>query len=880
MQQNQVELRPGSRLQEGKYEILRVLGQGGFGITYLAEQLLVDRKVCIKEFFVRDLCDREGTTSRITQGTSSNAERMRQYMEKFIKEAKTIARLNHPNIVHIHDVFRENNTAYIVMEYIDGVSLGEIVESRGALPEKEAVAYIKKVGEALSFAHSQHVMHLDVKPSNIMIDRGHDRPVLIDFGLSKQYADDGSQTSSTPVGISHGYAPIEQYQSGGVKEFSPVTDIYSLGATLYKLLTGMTPPTANAVLESGVPDLPQEVSADVRNAISAAMQTRRRDRPQSVEEFIRMLGYKETVEPAKQKEDAEETFLATSSRRPASKKPEPAILSQSRKPGRNGSANSHKIWPWFVIGIIAVILAVLFIVPRLSSRDAYPVGPVDMGLSVQWGSCNIGANKPEEYGEYYTYGGTRTKPAYSRDNYLPYDGNMLDEMTEDGKTLAIENDIANVVLGGKWRIPTAEEWDELIKCCDSRVVSVNGVKGIEMKSRITGQRIILPAAGYREGTDLMDNGEKGFFWTSSRSVGKKSMMGFYDKKSCALFACDPHKGLSVRPVYGEQGLAAEQIEEGVNPQGGSKKNLLDRKPESHKKEESQSASSGHKQKPEAKTEHISSTSELMSPPTEKQPEPRGDVTVNTTPTGAQIWMDGVNTGRATPCTLESLPVGEHRLILKMGGYSDKIVTVMVKEGEKLTVDSSFPNTADLGLSVLWAAYNVGASRPEQYGRYYAWGETVEKTNYNWSSYSLCTGGFDKLTKYCNNWSYGQVDSKYTLEKTDDAACSSMKNGWRTPTDTEWAELINNCTFKWMKISGTSGFLVTSNINGNSIFLPAAGNKSNNAASNVGVGGYYWTASVNPKNPSGATYAMFDYTGIELKQVQRGNGLTIRAVKNK
>ena len=304
-----MQLRPHSLLQDGKYEIIRALGQGGFGITYLAEQTLIDRKVCIKEFFIKEYCERDEATSQVSLGTASNAEMMERYMSKFIKEAKTIAKLDHPNIVRIHDVFKENATAYIVMEYIDGMSLGEYIRERGPLSESKAVIYIRQVGEALSFAHTQHIMHLDVKPSNIMLDMEHDRPVLIDFGLAKQYTEGGEQTSSTPVGISQGYAPLEQYQTGGVKEFSPATDVYSLGATLYKLLTGDTPPSASEVNEEGLPSMPDTISASVRQAIDKAMQPRRKDRPKSVALFLSILDTPITEKPTIDDENEEEVTI-------------------------------------------------------------------------------------------------------------------------------------------------------------------------------------------------------------------------------------------------------------------------------------------------------------------------------------------------------------------------------------------------------------------------------------------------------------------------------------------------------------------------------------------------------------------------------------------
>jgi serine/threonine protein kinase len=149
---------------------------------------------------------------------------MSRFKEKFIKEAQTIAALDHPNIIHILDIFEENNTAYYVMEYIEGGSLSDVVKRCGALDEAIAVTYIRHIADALDYIHEQKINHLDVKPGNIMVRTKDDNAILIDFGLAKHYDDGGDQTSSTPVGISHGYAPFEQYKSGGVSSFSPATD--------------------------------------------------------------------------------------------------------------------------------------------------------------------------------------------------------------------------------------------------------------------------------------------------------------------------------------------------------------------------------------------------------------------------------------------------------------------------------------------------------------------------------------------------------------------------------------------------------------------------------------------------------------------------------
>ena len=275
-------------LQGGKYKIEKILGQGGFGITYLGTQVALNRKVAIKEFFMKEYCERNSNTSHVSLGTSGSREIVERFRAKFIKEAQIIAKLNHPHIIRIHDIFEENGTAYYVMEYWNNGSLAEYVKSRGRLNETEALHYIRQIADALGYIHNHNMNHLDVKPGNILLDENKDA-VLIDFGLSKQYDQEGNQTSTTPVGISHGYAPLEQYKKGGVGTFSPTTDIYSLGATLYKLLTGQTPPDANDVMDEGLPALPASVSSATVAAIEKAMQSSRKNRPQSVKEFLEML---------------------------------------------------------------------------------------------------------------------------------------------------------------------------------------------------------------------------------------------------------------------------------------------------------------------------------------------------------------------------------------------------------------------------------------------------------------------------------------------------------------------------------------------------------------------------------------------------------------
>lgn len=290
-----MQLQSGTFLQGGKYKIETILGQGGFGITYLGWQTGLDRRVAIKEFFMKEYCNRDASTSHVTVGTECSRELVARFQQKFVKEAQTIAKLDHPYVVRIYDVFTENDTAYYVMEYVEGGSLQKYVSENGALQEQEALFYIRKVATALEYIHEHQMNHLDVKPDNIL-RRENAEVVLIDFGLSKRYDESGHQTSTTPVGVSAGYAPMEQYKRGGVGTFSPATDIYSLGATFYKLLTGQTPPDANDIFDRGLPALPSDLSVSTKNALRAAMQPKRSDRPQSIGEFLALLDGKKASE--------------------------------------------------------------------------------------------------------------------------------------------------------------------------------------------------------------------------------------------------------------------------------------------------------------------------------------------------------------------------------------------------------------------------------------------------------------------------------------------------------------------------------------------------------------------------------------------------------
>ncbi|MBR3826448.1 MAG: protein kinase [Alistipes sp.] len=388
-----MELLTGVTLQQGKYRIVRTLGRGGFGITYLAEQVLAKRMVCIKEFFPKDYYKRDGDSQHISLSSDGFRETMGRFKDKFLKEAQLIAGLDHPNIIRIHDLFEENGTAYYVMEYIDGESLHSLVSRRGALSEADAKGYIEQLAAALRHIHAHDIAHLDVKPGNIMVQTKDNRAVLIDFGLSKHYDVGGAQTSSTPVGISHGYAPMEQYQTGGVSTFSPGTDIYSMGATLYFLTVGKTPPTAAIVGEDGLGVLPSHLSESTRTAIERAMQLRRKDRPASVEEFLSLLhGASEDTSIELQPESE----LRATPSKPADDQPEP-------QPKRKG----WWLWLLLLLAVVGVVCGIALSVGEDKEDDVVVTTELAEVAVISELEPEPVATKAETYniGDYYSENG-------------------------------------------------------------------------------------------------------------------------------------------------------------------------------------------------------------------------------------------------------------------------------------------------------------------------------------------------------------------------------------------------------------------------------------------------------------------------------------------
>ena len=256
----------------------------------MAYHTLLNSQVALKEFFVKDFCNRDEETGQVTVGTQAKIELYNKLKKKFMDEAHALFNMKHPGIVRVIDYFEENDTAYYAMEYIEGQSLSDLLNDRGPLPEAEAVGYIREVADALKYVHSLNRLHLDIKPGNIMLSK-EGNVVLIDFGASKHYDDETGENTSSLLAINtRGYAPIEQV-SMSIKSFCPATDIYAVGATLYKLLTGNTPPSSMQLQskEEKLVPLPSSISPSTRQAVRKAMLLLRKNRPQSVDEWLAIL---------------------------------------------------------------------------------------------------------------------------------------------------------------------------------------------------------------------------------------------------------------------------------------------------------------------------------------------------------------------------------------------------------------------------------------------------------------------------------------------------------------------------------------------------------------------------------------------------------------
>jgi len=297
-----VTLPEGTRL-EG-FTIEGMLGQGGFGITYLASDKSLDRHVAIKEYFPQMWASREDVS---VSANSASGSDYKWGLDSFLKEARILAKFRHPSIVHVNRIIEANGTAYLVLDHEEGADFGTWLEKLERPPTQEELDRItEKLLDALSVVHSNNILHRDIAPDNIKIRRD-ETPVLLDFGAAREAL--GQRTGTMTGLVKAGYSPFEQYSSTG-KDQGPWTDIYALGATLYRAVTGNTPPeAADRMVDDDYVPAGQAARGEYREsyltAIDYSLAPRYKDRPQTLDEWGEELfsrtrpgEYKTTEEPS------------------------------------------------------------------------------------------------------------------------------------------------------------------------------------------------------------------------------------------------------------------------------------------------------------------------------------------------------------------------------------------------------------------------------------------------------------------------------------------------------------------------------------------------------------------------------------------------------
>lgn len=280
------ELPIGSLLAEGRYQVLGIIGRGGFGITYEVGDTRLKRRVAVKELFPESAVRHGSMVLTPPQARAS----FRSARERFLREARVLARFTHPGIVRVYEVFEAHGTAYLVMERLSGRTLVDVLRARNEpFAEAEVLDVAARVSAALRPVHAAGVLHRDVNPSNVMLTE-HGRIVVIDFGLARDF--DPGQTMGMTRMVTPGYAPLEQYRGEG--RFGPTTDIYGLAATCYRLATGRVP--VAAVERDAGGDLPSPhrlnpaISKQVSDAILDGLELEPAHRPQDLDAFLARLG--------------------------------------------------------------------------------------------------------------------------------------------------------------------------------------------------------------------------------------------------------------------------------------------------------------------------------------------------------------------------------------------------------------------------------------------------------------------------------------------------------------------------------------------------------------------------------------------------------------
>ncbi len=610
-------LQPNTTLQGGKYRIERVLGQGGFGNTYVGYNTEFEETVAIKEFFMKGVTERDETTSVVSVSNADNVQQFEEQREKFKKEALRIRKLDNSHIVKVHDLFEENGTTYYVMDFVEGENLSQRLKRTGKpMAERKVREIFLQLLDALKAVHDAGMWHLDIKPANIMLDKN-DNVKLIDFGASKQLnAQKGGATTSTAISYTNGYAPREQMEQNYDK-FGPWTDIYALGATLYNLLTNKRPPMPSDIDDDISEDkhnalpFPATTSTEMKQLVVQMLQTNRMKRPQTIDDISVPSGKKvnkivesgeTTLLVSPDNKSEEETIVVPTDNKPVYQpqgkkedKSEEYVSYLDEEPSWKEKLRDY--W-WNLKGIIIIVscLSVTSILgfclktcdritgwdkPQVESEapseDNIIPQSVDLGLSVEWASFNIGARNPYETGDYYWWASANPIKNES-DTQILFDwdetGQSFKKYNNLGMLILPEDDVAHKTLGGGWRVPTPDELNELVTKCTWEEAEYMDMKGYNVIGN-NGNKIFLPYVGNPENaywmgsymSNSMSPNNVAYFYSLVFSDKTMKEIGLIDEKvKICVMEVARNSAAVVRPV---KDMAYDVVEVMPEYPGGS-----------------------------------------------------------------------------------------------------------------------------------------------------------------------------------------------------------------------------------------------------------------------------------------------------------------------
>lgn len=503
----------------GRYRVERVIGMGGFGITYAASHVSLGTKFAIKEFYIEGKCMRLGDGVTIAyQDMSPDA--FEKFRKRFHDEAITLCRLDNPHVVHVHDIFDENGTTYILMDFVVGETLQRKVEREGALPYDLAVNYMAQLCEAVEHIHSHNILHRDIKPDNIIITPNNN-VVLIDFGSARSFVHDQEQKHTAMLTV--GYAPIEQYTATSKK--GNYTDLYAVGATFYFILTGKKPmPAAERVIEDELQPpnyLNPQVTDAVSRTIMKALNLKPEDRYQTVEDFQRdLLG---SAPGSEQKTVVNEG----------------STNSVSQDSDTDFSSSLAFVAAWIIILILCLVVFVAYVSTTNHSDQNEPSGYQEYEYIEEDHTNPYAEEEAQEDESQEEVSGSESEYAEYVDLGLP-SGTLWKDRNEDGGFYTYDDAVAK--FGSN--LPTKNQCEELKNSCHWMWTG-DGY----MVEGPNGNQIFLPVEGWHDcDGNVLRVGEYGNYWSSTRLNSSLAWYLFiYSEKvrMCNNYRCI---GLSVRLV--------------------------------------------------------------------------------------------------------------------------------------------------------------------------------------------------------------------------------------------------------------------------------------------------------------------------------------------